>query len=86
MKKSLTALALAVLLAIAAAANPPTPPELPPDAFEAIQTEHHPLLLDVRDPEEIRESGSLEGYVNIPLQELEQRLDELPRDRQILTA
>ena len=44
------------------------------------------LLLDVREPKEIEELGTREGYVNIPLLELEQRLDELPKDKAILTA
>ena len=44
------------------------------------------LLLDVREPSELKELGTLEGYVNIPIGQLEQRLDELPRDRLIVTA
>jgi rhodanese-related sulfurtransferase len=40
----------------------------------------------VREPEEIEELGTIEGYVNIPIGELESRLDELPRDKTILTA
>ncbi|MCK8600387.1 FAD-dependent oxidoreductase [Desulfoferrobacter suflitae] len=42
------------------------------------------LLLDVRDPAEFRR-GHLEGAVNIPLKELRNRLDELPKNREILT-
>jgi rhodanese-related sulfurtransferase len=44
------------------------------------------LLLDVREPEEIQELGTIEGYLNIPIDELESRLDEIPRDKTILTA
>ena len=44
------------------------------------------LLLDVREPSELEELGTLEGYLNIPIGQLEQRLDELPRDRLIVTA
>ena len=44
------------------------------------------FLLDVRNPEELEELGTVEGYVNIPLGELADRLDELPRDKPILTA
>ena len=44
------------------------------------------LLLDVREPSELEKLGTLEGYVNIPIGQLEQRLDELPRDRLIVTA
>jgi len=42
------------------------------------------LLLDVRDPMEYARDH-LEGAVNIPLDELRQRMDELPRDREIWT-
>ncbi len=44
------------------------------------------LLLDVRRPEELEERGTVEGYLNIPIEELADRLDEVPRDRAILTA
>ncbi len=44
------------------------------------------LLLDVRRPEELEELGTVEGYLNIPIEELADRLDEVPRDRPILTA
>jgi len=47
---------------------------LPADAF----------LLDVRDPDEFTE-GHADGAVNIPLPELRDRLDELPRDRVLHT-
>jgi NADPH-dependent 2,4-dienoyl-CoA reductase/sulfur reductase-like enzyme/rhodanese-related sulfurtransferase len=40
------------------------------------------LLLDVREPAEFQE-GCLEGSINIPLGKLRDRLEELPRDREI---
>lgn len=44
------------------------------------------LLLDVRRPDEIERLGTVEGYLNIPIEELADRLEEVPRDRPILTA
>jgi hypothetical protein len=44
------------------------------------------FFLDVREPKEIEELGTLEGYYNIPIDELEKRLSEVPKDRLILTA
>ena len=41
------------------------------------------LILDVRDASE-RAAGAIPGSVHIPLPELRSRLDELPRDREIL--
>jgi NADPH-dependent 2,4-dienoyl-CoA reductase/sulfur reductase-like enzyme/rhodanese-related sulfurtransferase len=40
------------------------------------------LLLDVREPAEFQD-GSIEGAVNIPLGQLRDRMEELPRDREI---
>jgi len=42
------------------------------------------FVLDVRDKEELARFGHLKGAVNIPLNELREHLDELPRDRKIL--
>ena len=44
------------------------------------------VLLDVREPWELEEYGTRAGYINIPVGELESRLDELPQDKTILTA
>jgi rhodanese-related sulfurtransferase len=43
------------------------------------------LLLDVRDVDEIAETRILGDAVSIPLGQLRDRLEELPRDRQIVT-
>ena len=42
----------------------------------------HALILDVRDPDEF-ENGTIDGAINIPLGQLRERLEELPRDREI---
>jgi hypothetical protein len=44
------------------------------------------FFLDVREPKEIQELGSIKGYVNIPLGQLESRLSEIPRDKLIVTV
>lgn len=44
------------------------------------------LLLDVRTAEELAEHGTLEGFVHIPIDELEARIGELPTGVPILTA
>lgn len=41
------------------------------------------VLVDVRPQDEF-EAGHIEGAESIPLDELEQRLDELPRDREVI--
>lgn len=62
------------------------PALIPSDQIESVREQKQPFFLDVRSAEEIQRLGTLADYYNIPLEELEQRLDELPRDRPILTA
>jgi rhodanese-related sulfurtransferase len=40
----------------------------------------------VREPSEIAELGSIPGYVNIPLGQLQARLSEVPKNKLIITA
>lgn len=42
------------------------------------------LIVDVRNPEEIGAIGAIEHSINIPLPELRDRLDELPKDKNIV--
>jgi rhodanese-related sulfurtransferase len=60
----------------------PDVPEVDLAAMEARAPET--LLLDVREPEEYAH-GHAPGAVNIPQAELASRLEEVPRDRPILT-
>jgi hypothetical protein len=56
------------------------------DEIDRYILEKKVFFLDVREPKELTELGTLEGYYNIPLGQLEKRLGELPKDRLILTA
>lgn len=42
-----------------------------------------PFMLDVREPEEMAD-GVIAGSVNIPMDDVERRLHELPADREIV--
>ncbi len=42
------------------------------------------ILLDVRNPEELKNVGYLKGAINIPVDSLRQRMDELPKDKEII--
>ncbi|AJR08320.1 CoA-disulfide reductase [Photobacterium gaetbulicola] len=42
------------------------------------------LLLDVRNPGELKNVGYLEGAINIPVDQLRQRMGELPKDKEIV--
>jgi hypothetical protein len=72
------------------------PPDLPPpvgeemrvkpEEIDALLADGKVVLLDVREPWELEENGTRDGYINIPLGQLENRLGELPKDKAILTA
>ena len=81
-------LALAVgVLAAAALAQEQKPPRIAIDDLKKRVDEGKDLFfLDVREPKEIEELGSLKGYVNIPVGQVEARLNEIPKDRYIVTA
>ncbi len=63
----------------------PHPGEIVKDEFAMIIQERpeDTLILDVRNPDEAS-SGALPGSINIPLDEIELRRDELPRDKEII--
>jgi rhodanese-related sulfurtransferase len=42
------------------------------------------VLLDVRNPLELENGGYIEGTLNIPVDELRQRMHELPKDKEIV--
>jgi hypothetical protein len=67
--------------------EPPTaPPKLTPTQIAGFATRPDFFFLDVRSPQEIGELGTLPGYVNIPIEELEGRLAEIPPGMSIVTA
>jgi len=55
----------------------------PSEAQARLDQKTKPFLLDVRQPEEFR-SGHIQGARLIPLGELRQRINELPKNREIL--
>lgn len=65
---------------------PAAPPKLTPAQLAEASTRADFFFLDVRSPEEIGELGTLPGYVNIPIEELEGRLAEIPPGMAIVTA
>ncbi|MDA0204918.1 MAG: rhodanese-like domain-containing protein [Acidobacteria bacterium] len=42
-------------------------------------------LLDVRNPDELEEHGMIAGAINIPIDQLQARLSEVPKDKEIVT-
>jgi len=56
---------------------------VPAALAEALGSDDPPLILDVRKPAE-HEAGHIEGSINIPLNHLRERLNEVPRDRRLM--
>jgi predicted sulfurtransferase len=85
----------AALIAVATAPARPKLSEVTPmsedkrvkaEDIDSVMQDGKVFFLDVREPKELEEFGTYEGYVNIPMSQLESRLGELPKDRPILTA
>lgn len=93
MRRTIVAAALLLLPVLAMAQTPAPTPPAPPDAPKMASDDVMALLekgevffLDVREPKELEELGTFEGYVNIPLGQIESRLNEIPKDKAIITA
>jgi rhodanese-related sulfurtransferase len=46
-----------------------------------LSTKPAPFLLDVREPFELAAFGAIPGVVNIPMEDVAERLDDLPGDK-----
>jgi hypothetical protein len=86
---------LLLVPALAMAQQPGTPPtssaapkagKMASDDVMVLLEKGEVFFLDVREPNELEELGTLEGYVNIPLGQIEKRLQEIPKDKAIITA
>ena len=49
-----------------------------------LESDEAPLVVDVREPKEIREGGGIPGAISIPIRKLEERHGELPADAEIV--
>lgn len=72
-------------LGLAFAASAQEPKLMDVDKLDTLLQEGKVFLLDVRDPDELKSAGAVKGYVNIPLGDLEKRMDEIPKDKVIVT-
>jgi predicted sulfurtransferase len=97
MRLLLTLLTVFLLSPLAAAQSNPAPaaqpaqaqpqaPKMASDDVLALVEKGDVFFLDVREPKELEELGTFEGYVNIPLGQIEKRLAEIPKDKAIITA
>jgi rhodanese-related sulfurtransferase len=73
------------LVAVAAAFGQDDVKKITPDELKQLIAEKV-FFLDVRTPKEVQELGTLKGYVNIPVEDLEKRMNEIPKNVKIVTA
>ena len=83
-RRTPTALRLALLLLVwAASASAEVDSVLPRDLAKQLASDTPPVVLDVRsDPE--WNTGHIPGALHIPVGEVESRLAEIPRDRDVV--
>jgi rhodanese-related sulfurtransferase len=63
------------------------PPQIDPAALsEKLSKGPRPLVLDVRQPQEVQADGRVADSLLIPMNELPARVGELPRDREIVAV
>jgi rhodanese-related sulfurtransferase len=61
-----------------------TAPEMPPEALQQMLDKGEKVLVvDVRTDEEVK-SGSIPGAIHIPMDQLEARIKDVPRDVQLV--
>ncbi len=77
---------LAAFLFVPTLAMAQQTPKMASDDVMTLLDKGEVFFLDVREPSELEELGTLEGYVNIPLGQIEKRLKEIPTDKAIITA
>src|SRR6476646_6405908 len=82
------AMVLMAMSAICAAQSPAgyKAKKLSPDELKTLLEKKEIFFLDVREPKELEETGTIKGYTNIPIGQLESRYQEVPKDRLIVTA
>jgi rhodanese-related sulfurtransferase len=86
---ALAAVTLAVVTVVATPLRAQTPDparRVDPANIDALIADGKTVVLDVREPNELEETGTVKGAIHIPLGQLEARLGELPKDKVILTA
>lgn len=77
--------ALVLLASVAALAQSASKQISPEELEKLLEKKDAIFFLDVREPDEIARLGSVKGYVNIPLGQLESRLKEIPKDKLVVT-
>jgi rhodanese-related sulfurtransferase len=83
-RTTLTLLALALSVATGRAAQSEAARQTPVDALkQKLDAGEKVLVIDVRSDDEVK-SGSIPGAIHIPLEQLESRMKEIPKDVELV--
>lgn len=55
-----------------------------PELKKKLDTGKNLVVVDVREPKEINESGTIPGAIHIPMAQVEKRIGELPKNADIV--
>ena len=55
-----------------------------PELKKKLEIHKNFVLVDVREPGEIKEGGAIPGAIHIPVAQIEKRMGELPRNAEIV--
>ena len=55
-----------------------------PELKKKLGTSQNLVLVDVREPAEIKEGGAIPGAIHIPMAQIEKRMGELPKNAEIV--
>jgi rhodanese-related sulfurtransferase len=55
-----------------------------PELKRKLDTSKSLVLVDVREPGEIKEGGAIPGAIHIPMAQIEKRMGELPKNAEIV--
>lgn len=54
------------------------------DLKKKLDAKKNLILVDVREPAEIKEGGAIPGAIHMPMAQIEKRIGELPRNAEIV--
>jgi rhodanese-related sulfurtransferase len=84
--RTLSFFSLVVLYATLSSCQAVVGDKLTSEQMKTLVNSHQAVfLLDVRTPVELRENGMIQGATNIPLNELPGRLNEVPKNKKVVT-
>ena len=55
-----------------------------PDLKKKLLSKTKPIVIDVREPKEVNESGSIPGAMHIPMKDVESRMEEFKKNSEIV--